>query len=57
MFAQLGSTFRMYDDDDFSEGQKATQSTVRSALNAIPVYGPIISAATGLVDAVGSMTG
>lgn len=57
IFAQLGSTFRMYDDDDFSEGQKATQSTVRSALNAIPVYGPIISAATGLVDAVGSMTG
>jgi hypothetical protein len=57
MFAQLGSTFRKYEDDDFSEGQKATQSTIRSALNSIPVYGPIISAATGLVDAIGSASG
>lgn len=57
MFAQLGSTFRKYEDDDFSEGQKATQSTIRGALNSIPVYGPIISAATGLVDAIGSASG
>lgn len=57
MFSQLGSTFRKYKDDDFSEGQKATQSTIRSALNAIPVYGPIISAATGFMDMIGSTTG
>ena len=57
MFAQLGSTFRKYEDDDFSEDQKAMQSSIRGALNSIPVYGPIISAATGLVDAIGSTTG
>ena len=57
MFAQLGSTYRKYEDDDFSEGQKAMQSNIRGMLNSIPVYGPIISAATGLVDAIGSTTG
>ena len=57
MFSQLGSTFRKYEDDDFSEDQKAMQSSIRGALNSIPVYGPIISAATGLVDAIGSTTG
>lgn len=57
MFSQVGSTFRKYEDDDFSEGQKATQSSIRGVLNSIPVYGPIISAATGLVDAIGSTTG
>jgi hypothetical protein len=57
MFSQVGSTFRKYEDDDFNEGQKATQSSIRGVLNSIPVYGPIISAATGLVDAIGSTTG
>lgn len=57
VFSQLGSTLRKYEDDDFNEDQKAMQSSIRGALNSIPVYGPIISAATGLVDAIGSTTG
>ena len=51
--ASIGNKY----DDTFSEEQKSMQSTVRSALNAIPVYGPIISAATGLVDAIGTISG
>ena len=57
IFSNIGSAIGNKYEDDFSEEQKAMQSTVRSALNSIPVYGPIISAATGLVDAIGSTTG
>lgn len=57
MFSNIGSAIGNKYGDDFSEEQKAMQSSVRSALNSIPVYGPIISAATGLVDAIGSTTG
>ena len=56
-FASLGSAIGNKYGDDFSEEQKAMQSSIRGALNSIPVYGPIISAATGLVDAIGSTTG
>lgn len=57
MFSNIGSAIGNKYGDDFSEEQKAMQSSVRSALNSIPVYGPIISAATGLVDAIGSVSG
>ena len=57
MFSNIGSAIGNKYGDDFSEEQKAMQSSVRGALNSIPVYGPIISAATGLVDAIGSTTG
>ena len=57
MFSNIGSIIGNKYGDDFSEEQKTMQSTVRGALNSIPVYGPIISAATGLVDAIGSTTG
>ena len=57
MFAHIGSTIGNKYGEDFSEEQKAMHSSVRGALNSIPIYGPIISAATGLVDAIGSTTG
>ena len=43
--------------DDFSEEQKATQNSIRSALAMIPGYGQLIAAATGAVDAIGNITG
>lgn len=55
--AGLGSAIGNKYGDDFSEEQKASQSAIRGALEAIPVYGQIISAATGLVDGIGSVTG
>ena len=57
LMAGLGNSIGNKYDDGFSEEQKANQSTMRSVLNSIPVYGPILSAATGLVDAVGSISG
>lgn len=57
MLSNIGSAIGNKYQDDFSEEQKATQSAIRGALNSIPVYGPIISAATGLVDAIGSASG
>ena len=36
---------------------KNTREGIRSAISAIPVYGPIIAAATGIADAVGEATG
>lgn len=41
----------------FSEDEKAAHSAIRSGLDMIPIYGPAIAAATGLVDAIGSATG
>lgn len=57
LFSGIGSTIGNKFDDNFTAEQQATQSAVRGALNAIPVWGPIISAATGLVDGIGTATG
>lgn len=57
MLSNLGSAVGNKYGDDFSEDQKATQSAIRSAIAMIPGYGQIIAAATGAVDAIGTMTG
>lgn len=41
----------------FSKDEKAAQSAIRSGLEMIPIYGPAIAAATGIVDSIGSATG
>lgn len=43
--------------DTFNDSQRSTQSMIRSGLAMIPGYGQIIAAATGALDAIGSMTG
>lgn len=53
----IGSAVGNKYGDDFSDEQKATQSAIRSAIAMIPGYGQIIAAATGAVDAIGTMTG
>ena len=54
--ANIGSSVGNY-GEDFSEEQKASQSAIRGVLAMIPGYGQLIAAATGAVDAIGSMTG
>lgn len=53
----LGSLIGNKHGDDFSEDQKAAQSAIRKGLAMIPGYGQIIAAATGAVDAIGTITG
>ena len=53
----FGSAIGNQYGDDFSEDQKASQSSIRSLLAMIPGYGQIIAAATGAVDAIGTATG
>lgn len=53
----IGSAIGNKYGEDFTEEQKAAQSVVRKGLEMIPVYGHIISAATGVVDAFGTATG
>lgn len=55
--AGIGSAIGNKYGDDFSEEQKAMQQAGRELLDKIPMVGPIISAATGVVDAIGSVTG
>ena len=57
MFSDIGSAIGNKYGDDFSAEQKASQSAIRGALESIPVYGQIISAATGLIDGIGAATG
>ena len=57
MISGLGSMAGNRWGDDFSDSQKATQSTIRQGLAMIPGYGQIIAAATGALDAIGTMTG
>lgn len=56
-FADVGSMIGNKYEEDFSEEQKASQAAIRGALDQIPVFGPLISAATGIVDGIGSATG
>lgn len=44
------------DSSKFSESQQKSQSAIRSALSAIPVYGQAIALATGIMDGIGSLT-
>ena len=55
--AGLGSAIGNKYGDDFSDEQKASQAAIRKGLEKIPVVGQLISAASGLVDGIGSMTG
>ena len=55
--SNLGSAFGNKYGEDFSDDQKAMQSTIRQGLAMIPGYGQIIAAATGVVDAIGTATG
>ena len=57
MLSNLGSAVGNKYGEDFSDEQKSTQSAIRSAIAMIPGYGQIIAAATGAVDALGTMTG
>ena len=51
--SMIGNKYR----EDFSDEQKAMQSTIRKGLENIPVYGQIIAAASGAIDAIGTATG
>lgn len=42
---------------DLDSSQKATREGIRSAISSIPVWGPIISAASSVVDGIGDITG
>lgn len=56
----IGSVLGQYTTkygDTFTDSQASTQSLIRKGLSAIPVYGQAIAAATGALDAIGSMTG
>ena len=58
LFAGIPDLFGAGDKyGSFSEDEKASQSVIRNGLAMIPGYGQLISAATGIVDAVGSATG
>lgn len=57
LLSGIGSAVGNKYGDDFSDDQKKTQSAIRSAIAMIPGYGQIIAAATGAVDALGTMTG
>ena len=57
MISGLGSAVGNRYGDDFSDDQKAAQSAIRKGLAMIPGYGQLIAAATGAVDAIGTMTG
>ena len=57
LISGIGSAVGNKYGDDFSDQQKKTQSAIRSAIAMIPGYGQIIAAATGAVDALGTMTG
>lgn len=53
----LGSMTGGLSGNDLDPTVKNTREGIRSAISAIPVYGPIIAAATGIADAVGEATG
>lgn len=55
--SSMGSAIGNKYGEDFSDDQKAAQSSIRKGLAMIPGYGQIIAAATGLVDAFGTVTG
>ena len=55
--ADIGSMIGNKYGEDFSEEQKASQAAIRGVLDKIPVVGQIVSAATGLVDGIGTATG
>ena len=57
MISGLGSAIGNKYGEDFSDEQKAAQSAIRKGLAMIPGYGQIIAAATGAVDALGTITG
>ena len=53
----LGSMTGGLSGNDLDPTVKNTREGIRSAISAIPVYGQIIAAATGVVDALGDVTG
>jgi len=53
----LGSVIGNKYGEDFSDSQKSTQSAIRQGLAMIPGYGQLIAAATGALDAIGTVTG
>ena len=55
--SSMGSAIGNKYGEDFSDDQKAMQSSIRKGLAMIPGYGQIIAAATGAVDAIGTATG
>lgn len=57
MASGIGSMIGNKYGEDFSDQQKATQSLIRKGLENIPVYGQLIAAASGVVDAIGTATG
>lgn len=53
----IGSIVGGLSGNDLDPTVKNTREGVRSAISAIPGYGPLIAAATGVVDALGDITG
>lgn len=53
----LGSAIGNGYNEDFNDSQKSMQSMIRQGLAMIPVYGQAIAAATGALDAIGTITG
>jgi len=55
--AGIGSAIGNKYGDSFSTEQQTSQAAIRKGLENIPVWGPIIAAASGAVDAIGNITG
>lgn len=55
--SSIGSAIGNKYNDSFSAEQQASQDVIRSGLAMIPGWGQAIAAASGVVDAIGSMTG
>lgn len=53
----IGSIVGGLSGNDLDPTVKNTREGIRSAISAIPGYGPLIAAATGAVDALGDITG
>lgn len=57
ILSDFGSAYSKFEDDGFSESQKATQAMGRSMLNMIPTVGPLLSMFTGVADFIGATSG
>lgn len=55
--SSVGSTFGSISGNDLPEGDKAVREGIRSTIGQFGPWGAAIAAASGVVDAVGDMTG
>ena len=52
-----GAVSNAFGEQEIDEDTKATRESIRGVLNQIPVYGQIISTASGIIDMAGDLTG